>query len=236
MKKNDVKLWYERLPKDMIPKYDNPGYKNHGIGLPFRGLIVGGSGSGKTNLALELLHRFTNTFGKVYVFCLNEDEPLYKFLASKLEPYQLEIREGYEAIPPLDSLETDMQILCIFDDLCLAKDQSVIADYYIRSRKIGKGISCLYLSQSYFQTPKVVRLQCTFIFLKKLMSVRDLAFVIKDFSLVDNKEELFKIYDYCVGDGNPVNFLFVDLNAPEERRFRKCFSEIIDTAPLLKGI
>lgn len=228
MPKKYVTLWYEKMPKDMIPKYHNPGFKNHGISLPFRGLIVGGSGSGKTNLALELLHRCYDTFGKVYICCMNEDEPLYKYLASKLEKHQLQITEGYASIPDLDTLEDDMQILIIFDDLCLAKDQSKIEDYYIRSRKIGKGVSCLYLTQSYFQAPKVVRLQCTFIMLKKLMSVRDLNFILKDFSLADSREELHKIYNYCVGGENPTtSFLFVDLNSPEEARFRRGFDEII---------
>jgi hypothetical protein len=70
-------------------------------------------------------------------------------------------------------------------------------------------------------------LQCTFMMLKKLMSVRDLNLIMKDFSLADSKEQLFRIYDYCV-NGSHTDFLFVDLNAPEEKRFRRNFHEILN--------
>ena len=228
-KKNDCGLtnWYGSLPKDMIPQYHNPGFKDHGISVPFRGLIVGGSGSGKTTLVLELLRRMYDTFGHVTIYTMNADEPLYRYLKSKIKPEQLDIVEGYNSIQPPESLDKDLQHLVVFDDLVLEKDQTKIAEYFIRGRKVAKGISCVYLSQSYFGCPKVIRLQCTFVFVKKLMSTRDLNFILKDFSLDMSKEELFQLYKYCV-DQHQRDFLFVDISAPEERRFRFNFDEILD--------
>lgn len=224
--------WYgDKLPKDMIPKYHNPAFASHGISVPFRGLIVGGSGSGKTTLVLEILHRMYDTFGHVTIYTMNAEEPLYKYLESKLKPEQLTIQEGYQAIEPPESLDKDLQHLVVFDDLVLEKDQTKIAQYFIRGRKLAKGVSCLYLTQSYFGCPKVIRLQCTFVLVKKLMSTRDLNFILKDFSLDLSKEQLFQLYKYCV-DQHQRDFLFVDISAPEERRFRFNFDEILDPAKI----
>lgn len=225
--RKSLKNWYGALPKDMIPTYTNPGFKNHGISLPFRGLIVGGSGSGKTTLVLEILHRMDDTFGHVTLYTMNAEEPLYKFLQSKIKPQQLTIKEGYAAIEPPENLDKDLQHLVVFDDLVLEKNQDKIAQYFIRGRKIAKGVSCLYLTQSYFGAPKIVRLQCTFVMVKKLMSTRDLNMLLRDFSLDCTREQLHALYKHCV-DTNQRDFLFVDLSAPEEKRFRFNFDEILD--------
>lgn len=222
-----LRNWYGALPKDMLPTYHNPGFKNHGISLPFRGLIVGGSGSGKTTLVLEILHRMFDTFGHVTIYTMNAEEPLYKFLESKIKKEQLTIKEGYAAIEPPEKLDKELQHLVVFDDLVLERNQDKIAQYFIRGRKIAKGVSCLYLTQSYFGAPKVIRLQCTFVLVKKLMSTRDLSFILKDFSLDLDKEQLFQLYKYCV-DTHQRDFLFVDISAPEEKRFRFNFDEILD--------
>jgi hypothetical protein len=225
-KKASLVNWYGTMPKDMIPKYHNPCFEDHKISVPFRGLIVGGSGSGKTTLVLELLHRMYDTFGHVTIYTMNAEEPLYKFLESKIKPQQLTIKEGYAAIEPPEKLDKELQHLVVFDDLVLEKNQDKIAQYFIRGRKIAKGVSCLYLTQSYFGAPKVIRLQCTFVLVKKLMSTRDLNMLLKDFSLDCTREQLHALYKHCV-DSHQRDFLFVDLSAPEERRFRYNFQPVI---------
>jgi predicted ATP-binding protein involved in virulence len=224
-KDDELKSWYQLVPKSMKTQYHNPCKSNHGLEIPFRMIIVGNSGSGKTTLVLEILHRMADTFGHITIVTANKDEPLYKFLTSKLKPEELDIREGYENIPKLEDLDRDVQHLVVFDDLVLERRQDSIAQYFIRSRKIAKGVSCMYLTQSYFAVPKVIRLQCSYILLKKLTSTRDLNFVLKDFSLGTSREKLLEIYKYCLED--PKNFMMVDIHAQPEDRFRCNFSEII---------
>ena len=48
-------------------KAHNPNYSIHGIELQARMLQFGGSGAGKTNLALKILKVMKNTFSKVLV-------------------------------------------------------------------------------------------------------------------------------------------------------------------------
>jgi hypothetical protein len=217
--------WYGKIPKGLKTQYENPHYKQHGIIVPFRMVIVGNSGSGKTTLVLELLHRMPNTFGHVTVCCMNADEPLYKYLQTKLKPEQLSVVEGYNSVPELKDLDKEVQHLVIFDDLMLERRQDLIESYFIRGRKIAKGVSCMYLTQSYYTTPKVIRLQANYILMKKLTSTRDLVMVMKDLSLGLEKEELLELYKHCTTDQR--SFLMIDVQTDPEKRFRKNFSELL---------
>ena len=67
--------------------------------------------------------------------------------------------EGTNDVIPLDVLPTDNQKIVIFDDMVWEKNQDDIIDYFIRGRL--RNCSVIYLSQSYFKTPKNIRDNCT---------------------------------------------------------------------------
>jgi len=222
---NEVQNWYGHIPDSLKTKYHNPNYDNHLINVPFRLLCVGNSGAGKTTLVCEIIHRMDDTFGNIIICTKNADEPLYKFLRTKIKAEQLQVYEGIDNIPDLDSFDPELQHLIVFDDLVLEKDQTIIEQYFIRSRKIAKGVSCIYLTQSYFKTPKTIRLNSNYIILKKLSSTRDLNMIMNDFSLGIEKEVLISMYKFCTEERS--NFLFIDIDAPLENRFRRNFLDII---------
>jgi hypothetical protein len=221
---NSIKNWYKELPSSMIPKYRNPCYDDHLISIPARMIIVGASGSGKTQMALELIYRMKNTFDNITLCTMNANEPLYNFLKECIDEDQLQIYEGIEDVPKLEELDNEGQHLIIFDDLCLAKKQDIIQDYFIRSRKIANGCTVLYLTQSYFAVPKNCRLNSTHVILKKLSTVRDLKFILTDFNLDLTKEDMLKMYQDCTKDGG---VLMIDVAGPPEQRFRHNFLENI---------
>ena len=229
---NEMKSWYTIIPDSLKTKYHNPCYENHKLEVPFRMMIVGSSGSGKTTLVLEIIHRMNDTFGHITICCANKQEPLYEYLVSKLEPEQLTVVEGYQNIPDLKALDEEVQHLIVFDDLVLERRQDKIEEYYIRSRKIAKGVSCIYLTQSYFAVPKTIRLQCGYILLKKLSSMRDLGFIVNDFNVGIEKEDLFEMYRHATD--NQRDFLLVDMVCPPEERFRLNFLNIIDVSQFLQ--
>lgn len=222
---NGVTQWYTKIPDSLKTKYHNPNVDAHHLNLPFRMLIVGNSGSGKTTLVLEILHRMDDTFGNIVIVTKNADEPLYKFLRTKVKPEQLQVYEGIERIPDLESYDPEIQHLVVFDDLVLEKDQHMIEEYFIRSRKIAKGVSCIYLSQNYFAIPKTIRLNSIYIILKKLSSTRDLGMILKDFSLGIEKDILIEMYKWATQEKS--DFLMVDIDAVPEERFRKNFLDLI---------
>lgn len=209
----------------MTRKYHNPGYKRHMLSVPFRALIIGSSGAGKTNCLLELIHRFSGTFERIVICTKDKNEPLYEFLEMKLGGKGVEIYEGSENIPALESFKNCGQSLICFDDLVLEKDQSVISQYFIRGRKIGGGVSCAYLSQSYYKTPKVIRLQIGYLFLKKLSSKRDLTMILSEVSIGTDIKGLTALYKKATED--PLSFLLIDIAAPDEKRCRAGFLEIL---------
>ena len=72
--------WYKKIPKKYLTKSHNPNFEIHGIKIPFRMLIIGGSGAGKTSTFLTILHNFQSTFQNIHIITKNKNEPLYNYL------------------------------------------------------------------------------------------------------------------------------------------------------------
>jgi hypothetical protein len=203
---NEVHNYYELMPDDLKKSYHNPNYANHGINIPFRMLICGNSGSYKTGTLLELIKRMDDTFEQIIICCKAKCEPLYEFLASRL-PIQF-YEEG--KIPNIDEFKDGRkQTLIVFDDLVLMKDQSKIAEFFIRSRKYN--VSCIYISQSYYKTPKIIRININYLILKKLPSTRDLKMVLSENSIGLNIDQLTNIYKNITSRSN-LDFLLIDID------------------------
>ena len=56
---------------------------------PYRVLIIGGSGSGKTNTLHNLINE-QNVIGKIYLYAKDLNEPKYEFLIKKCENIGIE--------------------------------------------------------------------------------------------------------------------------------------------------
>ena len=59
---NSVPNIYKSIPEKFIKKYHNPHYEDHQLNHPFRMVIVGASGAGKTQLVCHILSKMKNTF------------------------------------------------------------------------------------------------------------------------------------------------------------------------------
>jgi hypothetical protein len=220
--------WYKEIPKKFLLKQHNPNYEIHGIKTPFRMLIIGGSGAGKTQTFLNILHNFGNTFNNIYIITKNKDEPIYNYLEDKLGEKGLQISEGIGSAVDLDTLDKEEQTLIVLDDLVLEKNQKAIEEYFIRARKLN--CSVIYISQSYFAVPRMIRQNLTYLVIKRLNTLKDLFRILSEYSLGVDKKELKDLYDIATKD-NKQDFLLVDLEESPENRFRKNFNEIFDITP-----
>lgn len=218
---NKIINFYEVIPKKYKTKTHNPNYSKHLIELPMRMLIVGASGSMKTNVCLNIIHKFTNTFNQIILCVRDANEPLYNFLSDKIGD-DLIIYENGE-VPSLSDFEPDGQKLIIFDDLINLKDQKQIEEFFLRGRKLG--FSCIYIAQSYFKTPRFIRLNCTHIILKKIPSIRDIKTILKEYSLSMDADELYAKYKQATK--NPTDFLLIDPSAPDDKKLRQNFLSFI---------
>jgi hypothetical protein len=220
--------WYEKIPKKYLTDSHNPHFKEHGIKVPFRMVIVGSSGSGKTQTLMTLLHKMPNTFEKVYIVTLNKDEPLYNYLHDKYGDEKsgklVEIREiGKEGLPDLDKFNKEQQSLVVMDDLINQKNQAPMIDFFIRARK--KNASLVYISQSYYAIPKMIRNNLTYIILKQVSSMRNLQMIMKEYGLGLKKKVIEKMYEESVAN---YGFLMIDLENQEGKTFRKGFDSYFE--------
>ena len=220
--------WYTRMDKTLLVEAENPNFNLHKLKLPFRMCIVAPSGSGKTNFLVNLIHLFSKgkgTFSDITIITKNKDESLYKFLAGVSE--QIQIKEGLHNTPALDKFSKDTNHLVCFDDLCLQKDQSMIEQYYIRARKLN--CSVIYLSQSFFRIPKIIRTNCSYMVILKLSGNREVNLILSEFCLGVSKEQLLKLYEAATNE----KFipLLIDIEAEPADRFRRGFLQILTPPP-----
>lgn len=217
---------YEKIPKHLLNKVENPNFNLHKLKLPFRMCIVAPSGSGKTNFLVNLIHLFSSgdkgTFTTIHIITRNQDEPLYKWLNSKCD--SIIIKEGISNTPKLDDFDKDVNHLVVWDDLVLSKDLTAVEQYYIRARKLN--VSVIFISQSYFKIPKIIRNNCSYMVLLKLSGNREVNLILSEFGLGITKEELLELYKYATSE--KFSPLLIDMEEDTDNRFRKGLLEILD--------
>ena len=167
--KNGMVDFYKSMPKKFLLQSHNPNFKDHKLNLPFRMLIIGGSGAGKTQTLMNLIRIMNGTFNNIHIITKNRDEPLYNYLESKVDT-GLSITEGIDSAPNLDDFDKKEQSLIVMDDLVLEKNQKQLEQYFIRARKLN--CSLVYLSQSYFGVPKMIRMNLNYLIIKRLNTLQ----------------------------------------------------------------
>lgn len=218
--------WYKQMPKKYLLKNHNPHFDKHRIKLPFRMIIAGNSGSGKTQTLLNLIYNMPDTFENIFVTTKNKAEPLYEYLEDKLKDKGFKITEGLENLPELDSMDKKQNTLIVLDDLVNepAKQQRPIADYFIRARKLN--CSLIYISQSFYAVPKMIRDNISYLIIKQVSSMKNLTMIARECSLGIDKNMLKKIYDDATETKQ--HFLLIDLEGSKDERFRKNFDSVYE--------
>ena len=75
-----IRNLYDVMDKKYLKKPKNPNFDLHHFNLPFRACVVAPSGSGKTNLVLNIIEAFSKdegTFSTIQVITRDKNEPLY---------------------------------------------------------------------------------------------------------------------------------------------------------------
>ena len=222
--KNGMVDYYKVMPRKFLLQSHNPNFKDHKLNLPFRMLIIGGSGAGKTQTLINLIRVMNGTFNNIHIITKNKDEPLYNYLESKVDT-GLSITEGIDSAPNLDDFDKKEQSLIVMDDLVLEKNQKQLEQYFIRARKLN--CSLVYLSQSYFGVPKMIRMNLNYLIIKRLNTLQDLFRMLREYSLGVSKEALVDLYQHSIQD-NKQDFLLVDLDSEPKDRFRFNFLDVYD--------
>ena len=184
--------FYEKKEvRKYVSKTNNPNYDEHHFSVPFRSLCVAPSGSGKSNFICNLISLFCKgrgTYDQIHIYCKSKDEALYRFLGDKSKGL-IEIHEDLDKLPNIHEFKSHEQTLLIFDDFITdIKKHPVISEIFIRGRK--KGISTMFLSQSYYFTPKIIRQNVSYCIILKLGGTRDVNAILFECSVGIPKKQI----------------------------------------------
>ena len=175
--------------------YANENKAKHTLNCPYilddsyRILIIGGSGSGKTDALLNLINNQSDT-NKIYLYAKDPYKSKYQQLINKSEKedldhfndskafseYSNDMQDIYKNIDEYNT-HKECKILIVFDDMIVdmincKKLNSIATDLFIIGRKLN--ISLDFITQSYFKVPKDVRLNSTHFFIMKIPNKREL--------------------------------------------------------------
>lgn len=193
--------FYNLVPKG--EKKINPNYNVHNIDIPFRMLIAAPSGSGKTNALMNLIMHMDKTFHEIIICVKSSDEPLYNMLINKLK--NITVFEGGEVPSITEYSKVDdktkrlkrvdkKQRLIVFDDLITDRSANTkAAEYYIKGRKVG--FSMVYIGQSYYQIPKLIRDNCQYFLLGRNLLKKDLRMILSAFPTEYTLDEFTDLYN-----------------------------------------
>ena len=180
---------------------------------PYRILIIGGSGSGKTNVLLNLIENQPD-IDKIYFYAKDPYEAKYQYLINKRQivginhfnnpkafiKYSNDMQDVCKNINYYN-LDKANKILIVFDDMIAdminnKKLNSIVTELFIRARKLN--ISLVFIAQSYFEIPKNVRLNTTHFFLTKLPNKKELQQIVMiNHSSDISTKDFINIYRKC---------------------------------------
>ena len=156
---------------------------------PYRIIIIGGSGSGKTNALINLINE-QNDIDKIYLYARDLNKPKYKILIKKREDVGIKhlndpnafiecsntMDDVYENINDYNPIRKRKKLI-VFDDMIAdimtnRRFQAIIKELFIRCRKLN--ISLAFITQCYFSVPKDVKLNSAHYLIMKINNRREL--------------------------------------------------------------
>ena len=196
-----------------IPNYDfnedeNTNFKQlerYMPDKPFKMLIGGNSGCGKTNLLYHMIMKPLLYYDQIHLYAKNLEQEKHKHMIETMNDISRQV--GYDImhynndeIKPVDCLDSDSQKIVIFDDFICDKNQKPLIDYFIRSRH--KNCSVIYLSQSFYKTPKDIRLNCSHYIVYDFPSTNERNLISRELNTTKDQ--------YEKATRKPYSFLYVD--------------------------
>lgn len=220
---------YKNFDHLIKPQNDTPLRKNNEWlpPNPFRVLVCGASGTGKTNLIMNMISNLMD-YDNLYIISKSlHDQPIYQHL--------FELSESDDSIKCYDNIE-DFTIddidpthtnVIIYDDVVTEnnKNQQLIEKSFAYGRH--KRASIMYLSQSVFATPIFIRKNCNSYCIFNLNDNRDVDGLYRIVGGDISKTKFHEMYNIACLQ-TPHGFFFIDNDprAPREKKYRLRFDQV----------
>ena len=152
----------------------------------YRILIIGGSGSGKTNALLNLIKGQGPDIDKIYLHFKDPLESKYQLHINEKEKVEIEILKNPKAFIDYSKISggvygnfehynptRERRVSIVFDDMiadmgCNKKLSPIVTELFLRRRK--PNILLGFVSQSYFKVGKTIGLSATHYFIMKTLN------------------------------------------------------------------
>lgn len=222
--------------KKYLPKIKDEQVKLTGMPVTQHILMAGSTGANKSNMLLNYIKRSSGTYTKI--FMLIKKLEAFNLLLKEILGDAIEFHFDMNTFPDVSQFKdlgkkNNDLYLVVFDDFISTNDKKSIKkmeDYLIYGR--SKGVTCILLTQSYFQTPILLRKQVSWVFLCGIKGKRDLKAILNEYSMGDvDTDTLKRMYDYCKLASYPseptamkINTGVCDIN----KKFSRNFLEYID--------
>ena len=211
---------------------------------PFRILIIGPLGSGKTNTLLHLINNL-HPIDKIYLYAKDKHEPKYEYLINKREQAGIKnLNDPHAFIAYSDDIDDvlddtnnynknrDKKVLIVFDDMIAdieynKNSKRIIKELFYRASKIN--VSIAFITQSYFRALKDARLNSTHNVLMKIGNKKELKRIAEEKSGHLDYKDFLKMYNYCTRE--PYSFMTIDARPTATIPFKKNFDK-----PLINDI
>jgi hypothetical protein len=131
-------------------------------------------------------------------------------------------------------MDKDENHLVIWDDLVLTKDLKPVEKYYIRARKLN--CSVVFLSQSYYDIPKMIRKNSSYLTILNLGgSKRETTAILNEWGQDLDKDELNAIYKDCTSE-HMRPLIIAGGKVDKNKKYRKGWKDYYNLDSFLKNI
>ena len=135
-----------------------------------------------------------------------------------------------DGLPDLDKFDKEQNNLLVMDDLVGEKNQKPMEQFFLRARK--KGCSLVYITQSYYAVPRMIRSNLTYLIIKQVSSMKNLTMIMREYDLGIDRTQLIDMYKQATEQ--KAGFLMIDLEGDEGKKFRKDFDGYFDVEEMEK--
>ena len=217
------------------------GNKQKQDNWPFRILIIGPSGTGKTNLLLNIIQKLNDTdpIDKIYLYVKDLSEPKYEYLINKREQAGIKrfndstafieySNDMYDVFTNINDYnkQRKRKVLIVFDDMIAdimnnKNFKAVVKELFIPCRKLN--VSIVFITQSYFRTPKDARLNSTHYIIMKIQNKKELQSIAQENCGDIDLKDFLNMYQKFTNDLYSSMIIDTTLPSGHYMRFRKNF-------------